>query len=163
MFKAVSSPTRLSMLRRILRGEIHVSALAREMGISVPVAARHIRILERAGLIEKKEFGRSQVLRAKPERLYEMLDAFADTAEVEVPSGKSVLDVLKATCAITTRRFNEKEFLLSIDGKEGFYLYEVNGKLGDKPINQYKLTENVKLKLKKLVPVTEKKINVKVR
>jgi len=162
MFKALSSPTRLNMVKRLLKGETHISALARELRISVPVAARHIRILEKAGLIERKQFGKSHVLRAKPERLYDIPEAFIESSEVKVPRGKSVLDALKATCVVDTRRINGKEYLLSIDGKEGYYLYEVNGKLGEIAMNQYRLDRDVELKLKKLVPVTEKKINVKI-
>ena len=104
MFRALSSSTRVRMFKRLLKGEIHISALAREMRVSVPVAARHIRILHEAGLVEKREFGRSHVLRAKPERLYEVSDAFADSNEVTLPHGGSVLDALKQTCVVNTRR-----------------------------------------------------------
>lgn len=163
MFRALSSPTRMRMLKRLLKGETHISALAREMRISVPVAARHVRILQTAGLVEKKEFGRSHVLKAKPERLYEVSDAFADSSEVELQPGGTILDALKLTCAVDTRRISGKEYLVSIDGKQGFYLYEVDGKVGDLPMNQYKPNKNIELRLKKLVPVTEKRITVRMR
>lgn len=163
MFRALSSPTRMRMLKRLLKGETHISALAREMQISVPVAARHVRILQKAGLVEKKEFGRSHVLKAKPERLYEVSDAFADSSEVELQPGGTILDALKLTCAVDTRRISGKEYLVSIDGKQGFYLYEVDGKVGDLPMNQYKPNKNIELRLKKLVPVTEKRITVRMR
>ena len=163
LFRALSSPTRMRMLKRLLKGETHISALAREMRVSVPVAARHVRILLKAGLIEKKEFGRSHVLKVRPERLYEMSDAFADSSEVELPPGGSILDALKLTCAVDTRRISGREYLVSIDGKQGYYLYEVDGKVGDIAMNQYKLNNNVEVRLKKLVPVTEKRITVRMR
>jgi len=133
------------------------------MQISVPVAARHIRILQKAGLLERREFGRSHVLTAKPERLYALPDAFADSSEVTPPRGASILDALKQTCAVNTRRIGAKEYLVSIDGKEGFYLYEVDGELADIAMNQYKLSENTEIKLKKLIPITEKKVTVRIR
>lgn len=163
MFRALSSSTRMRMFKRLLKGEIHISALAREMKISVPVAARHIRILLKAGLVEKREFGRSHVLRAKPERLYEVSDAFTDSSEVRLPRGGSILDALKQTCVVNTRRIGGREYLLSIDGKEGFYLYEVDGQPGDVAMNQYKLRKNAEVRLKKLIPVTEKKVTVRIR
>jgi DNA-binding transcriptional ArsR family regulator len=61
MFKALSSPTRLEILKSLLRKEMHISAIARQMKISVPVAAKHVKILEKAGLVEKREFGRSRI------------------------------------------------------------------------------------------------------
>jgi DNA-binding transcriptional ArsR family regulator len=150
-------------MKRLLKGETHISALAREIQVSVPVTARHVRILQKAGLIEKKEFGRSHVLRAKPERLYELSDAFADSSEVDLQPGRTILDALKLTSAVDTKRIGGKEYLVSIDGKQGYYLYEVDGKVGDIAMNQYKLNNNVELRLKKLVPVTEKRITVRIR
>ena len=163
MFRALSSSTRMRIFKRLLKGEVHISALAREMQVSVPATARHVRILLKAGLVEKREFGRSHVLRAKPERLYEIWDAFADSSEVRLPQGGSILDAFKQTCVVDTRRIGGKEYLLSIDGKEGFYIYEVNGQLGDVAMNQYKLSRNAEVKLKKLIPVTEKKVTVRLR
>jgi DNA-binding transcriptional ArsR family regulator len=150
-------------MKRLLKGETHISALAREIQVSVPVTARHVRILQKAGLIEKKEFGRSHVLRAKPERLYELSDAFADSSEVDLQPGRTILDALKLTSAVDTKRIGGKEYLVSIDGKQGYYLYEVDGKVGDIAMNQYKLNNNVEVRLKKLVPVTEKRITVRIR
>jgi DNA-binding transcriptional ArsR family regulator len=163
MLRALSSPTRMRMLKRLLKGETHISGLAREMHVSVPVTARHVRILQKAGLVEKKEFGRSHVLKAKPERLYEISDAFADLSEVELQPSGTILDALKLTCAVDTRRIGGREYLISIDGKQGYYLYEVDGKIGDMAMNQYKLDKNAELRLKKLVPVTEKRITVRMR
>ena len=54
LFKVISSNTRLSILESLNKGDKHISALAREIGISVPVAAKHIKILEKAKLIDRK-------------------------------------------------------------------------------------------------------------
>jgi hypothetical protein len=40
-------------------------------------------------------------------------------------------------------------------------MYEVDGKLADTPMDRYRLRNDAELKLKKLVPVTEKKVYVK--
>lgn len=163
MFKALSSTTRVEIMQSLLRREMHISAIAREMKISVPVAAKHVKVLEKAGLVEKREYGRSHVLKAKPEKLYEMLDIFSQSSEVELKRGNSILDALKSTCIVDTKTINEKEFLVSINGKEGYYLYEVNGKIADYPMDRYKIRNDVEFKLKKLIPVTERKVKVKLR
>lgn len=163
MFKALSSPTRLEILKSLLRKEMHISAIARHMKISVPVAAKHIKILEKAGLVEKKVFGRSHVYKAKQDRFYKILDTLCETSQINLRRGTSVLDALKSTCIVNTKKINDKELLVSIDGKEGYYLYEVDGKLADTPMDHYKLRNDAELRLKKLIPITKKRIVIKLR
>jgi Mn-dependent DtxR family transcriptional regulator len=45
------------MVKRVIISAGH----ARELNLSVPVVARHVKILEREGLIERKSFSRIQV------------------------------------------------------------------------------------------------------
>ena len=53
IFRALSSSTRISILKKLMNKEMHLSGLARELGISVPVTSRHIKILEEVRLIDK--------------------------------------------------------------------------------------------------------------
>jgi DNA-binding transcriptional ArsR family regulator len=163
MLKALSSQKRIEIIKTLSKEQMHISALAKRLKISVPVAAKHVRILEKAGLIERKEYGRSHVLKARGDRLYEILDAFAERSTVKLSRGSSVLDALKMTCAVETKRINDSELLISIDGKEGYYLYEVNNRLADIPMNNYKLKNNDEIQLKRLIPITERKITVTIR
>jgi DNA-binding transcriptional ArsR family regulator len=168
MFKALSSPTRREILRILARKEMHISGLARELGISVPVAAKHCKILEKKGLIEKREFGRSHVLKLNPDRiridkLYEELDIFSETHEVEVPRGANVLDALKRVAGIKIEKIGDKEFITSVDGEEGYYIFEVDGKLPNVPVDKFILNKNVKISLKKLSPVKKKEMKVRVK
>jgi len=163
LFKALSSPTRIKMLKMLMKEEMHISALAKKLGISVPVTAKHTKILEKADLIERKEIGRSHVLKVNSEQIYEALNAFTEVSNIELSKGKSILDALKLTCNVRTKRISDKELLISIDGKEGYYLYEVNGDIADVPMNSYKVKENSELKLKKLIPITEKIIKITTR
>jgi hypothetical protein len=57
--------------------------------------ARHVRILETAGLIQRKKFGKTHVLRNKIKNTNNLFNALADTYEVNVPKGSSILEVLK--------------------------------------------------------------------
>ena len=58
----MGSPTRMNMLQLLAENETHISGLVKELNISVPVAAKHVKILEDSDLIERKEFGRTHVM-----------------------------------------------------------------------------------------------------
>lgn len=163
MFKALSSKTRREMLKILAREEMHISALAKELGISVPVAAKHTKILEEKGLVERKKFGRSHVLRVKKERLYDALDIFGETFSIEMPRGANVLDALKEVSGVTVEKIGDREYVTSVDGEEGYYIYEVDGTPPDKSINKFKLTRDSRIELKKLIPVKKKEIVIRIR
>jgi DNA-binding transcriptional ArsR family regulator len=50
-FAALADPTRRAILARLKEGEATVRALAAPFGISLPAISRHLKVLERAGLI----------------------------------------------------------------------------------------------------------------
>lgn len=50
-FAALADPTRRSILARLAEGEATVSELAEPFTISLPAISRHLKVLERAGLI----------------------------------------------------------------------------------------------------------------
>ena len=84
IFRALSSPTRLEILRILTNKEIHLSGLARELGISVPVTSRHIKTLENVGLINKRVFGNIYLLTAKIKNLETALEPFIEETTIEV-------------------------------------------------------------------------------
>ena len=163
LFKALSSKTRLKMLKLLSKQNYHVSGLAKVLEISVPVAAKHVRILEAAGLVHSKTFGRTHVLSLNREKLYEALETFGENYEITVQKGTSILDVLKEVAGVKIKRIGDKEFVVSIDDEEGFFVYEVDGKTPDVPINDYKLEKDGTLEIKRLVPVVKKKLRVKLK
>jgi DNA-binding transcriptional ArsR family regulator len=63
-FAALADPTRRAILSRLAEGEATVNELARPFPISVQAVSKHLKVLERAGLISR---GRSAQLR--PSRL----------------------------------------------------------------------------------------------
>jgi DNA-binding transcriptional ArsR family regulator len=163
VFKALGSSTRMNMLQVLAYTEMHISGLAKELNISVPVAAKHVRILEDADLIERKEFGRTHVLKLKSKNMYKILDKFAKVDNIELPEGSSLLDALRSVSAVEVKRVGDREYVISTDGEEGLFLYEIDGKLSDKTVDEYILEKDVTVELKKLVPVTKKKISVTIR
>ena len=52
-FAALADPTRRAILARLVRGEASVSALAAPFAMSLPAVSRHLKVLERAGLIRR--------------------------------------------------------------------------------------------------------------
>jgi DNA-binding transcriptional ArsR family regulator len=63
-FAALADPTRRSILTRLAEGEASVSELAEPLPMSLPAVSRHLKVLERAGLI-----ARSQEAQWRPSRM----------------------------------------------------------------------------------------------
>lgn len=53
-FAALADPTRRAILARLASGECSVSALAEPFDMSMPAVSKHLRVLERAGLIMRR-------------------------------------------------------------------------------------------------------------
>ena len=67
-FAALADPTRRAILARLSRGEATVKELTRPFDMSQPAISKHLRVLERAGLIERSRDAQRRPcrLRAKP-------------------------------------------------------------------------------------------------
>jgi DNA-binding transcriptional ArsR family regulator len=163
LFKAISSDTRLSILEHLSEGDMHISGLAREIGISVPVAAKHVKILEKADLIERKKFGNTHMIGIKLNNIYSFLDHFAENRRLEVEQGTTLLEALKSVAAVEVKKMGNRIKVISTDGEEGFYVYEVDGKLSDKTVDEYEFYEDATVEWKKLVPVTKKRLLVSIK
>jgi len=57
-FAALADPTRRAILARLAEGESTVGDLARPFEISRPAISKHLRVLERAGLVRRERDGR---------------------------------------------------------------------------------------------------------
>jgi DNA-binding transcriptional ArsR family regulator len=53
VFSALSDPTRRAILARLSEGEASVNELAEPFEISLPAISKHLKVLEKAGLIER--------------------------------------------------------------------------------------------------------------
>ncbi|HUO94202.1 MAG TPA: metalloregulator ArsR/SmtB family transcription factor [Rhizomicrobium sp.] len=69
IFSALSDPTRRSMLRRLAARERTIGELAAPFRMSFAAASKHVRVLERAGLLRRRVQGRSHICRIVPEPL----------------------------------------------------------------------------------------------
>lgn len=69
-FGALSHPIRRGILARLATGEATVSELARPHNVSAPAITKHLRILQKAGLLSRKKQGREHRIRLEPEKLH---------------------------------------------------------------------------------------------
>lgn len=69
VFAALADPTRRAMLARLARGEATVNELAAPFGITLPAISRHLKVLERAGLISRGRDGQFRPCRLEAARL----------------------------------------------------------------------------------------------
>ena len=53
VFSALADPTRRAILERLSRGEATVTELAEPFAMSLPAVSKHLKVLERAGLISR--------------------------------------------------------------------------------------------------------------
>ena len=68
-FAALADPTRRAMLARLTRGEATVNQLAEPFSISLPAVSRHLKVLERAGLVTKSRTAQYRPCRLDTEQL----------------------------------------------------------------------------------------------
>jgi DNA-binding transcriptional ArsR family regulator len=68
IFAALADPTRRAILSRLAEGQASVNEIAAPFEISQPAVSRHLKVLERAGLIERdiEEQRRPARLKAQP-------------------------------------------------------------------------------------------------
>jgi DNA-binding transcriptional ArsR family regulator len=58
VFNALANPTRRAIVVRLAGGDASVSELAEPFGVSLPGMAKHLRVLEHAGLVDQHKQGR---------------------------------------------------------------------------------------------------------
>jgi DNA-binding transcriptional ArsR family regulator len=70
-FAALADPTRRAILARLAAGEATVNELAEPFDMTQPAVSKHLKVLERAGLISRDRDARRRPSRLAPERLAE--------------------------------------------------------------------------------------------
>src|SRR5271166_3952942 len=66
MFHALDDPTRRAMLQSLAIGSRNIGELAAPHRMSFAAASKHVRVLEKAGLVRRRIDGRSHVCRIEP-------------------------------------------------------------------------------------------------
>ena len=65
-FAALADPTRRAILARLASGETSVTALAEPFAMSLPAISKHLKVLERAGLIARSREAQWRPCRIEP-------------------------------------------------------------------------------------------------
>ena len=81
VFGALADATRRDIVRRAMAGEEGVAELAQHYPMSFAAVQKHVAVLERAGLISKRQTGRRKVVRTQVEavrRAQRVLDEFEE-------------------------------------------------------------------------------------
>ena len=77
-FSALADPTRRAILSRLARGETTVQELAEPFAMSLPAVSRHLKVLERAGLIARSREAQWRPCRIEPQALKDVDDWLGD-------------------------------------------------------------------------------------
>jgi DNA-binding transcriptional ArsR family regulator len=66
-FSALSDPTRRQIVRRLSNGQARVTDLAEPFDMSLNAVSKHLKVLERAGLVRRTRSGREHYIALDPE------------------------------------------------------------------------------------------------
>ena len=71
VFGALADPTRRAILARLTEGDLTVTELTKPFGVSQPAISRHLKVLERAGLISRRRRATARLSHLEAEPLRE--------------------------------------------------------------------------------------------
>jgi DNA-binding transcriptional ArsR family regulator len=92
---ALADPTRRAILARLATGEARVTELAEPFPISLNSVSKHIRMLERAGLVTRRVRGREHILALDPRPLDEAARWIEDQRKLWAWRLEALEDALK--------------------------------------------------------------------
>jgi DNA-binding transcriptional ArsR family regulator len=96
VLQALAHPARREMLHQLRSGEQNVSALAAPLQMSFAGASKHVRVLERAGLVQRRIAGREHLCRLNMQRLHEVR-AFVQALVDDTPAAPAISAPAQAT------------------------------------------------------------------
>lgn len=71
-FAALADPTRRRIVARLTRGHVRVTDLAQPFAMSLNAVSKHVKVLERAGLVRRSRQGREHYLSLRAAPLHEI-------------------------------------------------------------------------------------------
>lgn len=106
---ALADPIRRKILERLSTGEARVTDIASAFPISLNSVSKHIRVLERARLVERRVIGREHLMRLRVEPLDEAQDWIAQQRKFWAQRLQAIDDVLAAEGAAAASTTTKKE------------------------------------------------------
>jgi DNA-binding transcriptional ArsR family regulator len=105
---ALAHPVRRAILERVMRTELRVTELARPFAMSLNAVSKHIRILERAGLVSRRRVWREHLVSFNAEPL-KQVSAWLEKSRAFWSARLDALDeLLKAEDAAATQQHAKK-------------------------------------------------------
>ena len=98
-FAALADPTRRAILARLAQGEASVTELAKPFAMSQPAISKHLKVLERAGLISRGRAAQRRLSRieAKPlEEANAWLEGYRQFWEIQFQRLDALLDAVRS-------------------------------------------------------------------
>ncbi|ALG14395.1 ArsR/SmtB family transcription factor [Kibdelosporangium phytohabitans] len=94
-FAALADPTRRAILARLAKGEAGVTELAQPFAMSLPAVSKHLKVLEKAGLIMRGRSAQWRPCRLDAEPLKAVADWVGDYKQFWESSFDRMDDLLK--------------------------------------------------------------------
>lgn len=101
-FAALADPTRRAILARLARGEASVTELAQPFAMSQPAISKHLKVLERAGLVSRGRDRQRRPVRVEARPLAEA-EAWIETYRKTLEANYRRLDALLAELQSTSQ------------------------------------------------------------
>jgi DNA-binding transcriptional ArsR family regulator len=98
-FSALADPTRRAILARLALGDLSVNELAEPFAMSQPAISKHVKVLERAGLVSRGRDAQRRPVRLEARPLAEAsgwLETYREFWEASYQRLDALLDELKA-------------------------------------------------------------------
>ncbi len=105
-FAALADPTRRAILARLAQGEVSVTELAAPFAMSQPAISKHLKVLERAGLVSRGRDAQRRPCRLEAKPIAEItawLERYRQTLEGSYQRLDALLDELKTAPAKRAR------------------------------------------------------------
>jgi DNA-binding transcriptional ArsR family regulator len=94
IFGALADGTRRDILRRAIRREQSVSALARQYAMSFAAVQKHVAVLERATLVTKERRGREQIVHANRATVGKAATLLENYEQLWIQRAERIADIL---------------------------------------------------------------------
>lgn len=104
VFAAIADPTRRAIMQRLGKSPARVTDIARDFPISLNAVSKHLKVLQRADLIQRNIRGREHVCSLKPQPLREAMAWIEEMREF----WEARLDALEVHLTGRTREENEQ-------------------------------------------------------
>jgi DNA-binding transcriptional ArsR family regulator len=107
-FAALADPTRRAILARLALGETSVTELAKPFEMTLPAVSKHLKVLERAGLIARGRAAQWRPCRIEPDALKDVDDWLEEYRRLWDERLDRLADYLKAVQAKEKKRERRK-------------------------------------------------------